>query len=135
MFGSCLQVGQVGADSLLDAVESVGVSRVFIDQPRVRDASGIQEPDVLNQVRVSAGKLLVILVVHHENIIRPRQVVGGDLGGDVSGKIVAAFCGDAGHRRVSVPADVPVLRAPRADLEVNPSVICSQGAKHGLSGR
>jgi hypothetical protein len=53
----------------------------------------------------------------------------------VTGKIVAAFCGDAGHRRVSVPADVPVMRAPRADLQVNRRVIGSQDAKHGLGGR
>jgi hypothetical protein len=90
---------------------------------------------MLNEVRIPSGKLLMVLIVHHQNIICPRQVVGGDLGGDVPGEIVAGLCGDPRHCWVSVPADVPVVGAAGADFKVDRGIVRSQGSKHGLSGR
>jgi hypothetical protein len=53
--GACLQVGQVGADCLLNAIERVGVGRILIHQPGVRYSGGIQQPNVPNEIRIPLG--------------------------------------------------------------------------------
>jgi hypothetical protein len=88
-----------------------------------------------DEVRIPSGELLVVLVVHHENIVRPFQVVGSDLSGDVPGEVIAALRSDPRHGRVGVPADVPIVRATRSHIQVNHGVARSQDTKHSLGGR
>src|SRR3954447_2115767 len=65
--------------------------------------------------RVGGSEELPLVVrVHHQDVVRPGEAVGGDLRGDVPGEIGPPPGGDAGHGGMRVPADVPVVRTARA---------------------
>src|SRR5512132_2570380 len=109
-----VEASQVGADCYLDPVKRVGVGRILVHQPRVRDAARIQEADMPNEVWIALDELLVVLIVHDEHVVSPGQVLAGDLNSPVLGEVVATLRRDPGHGGMSTFADVPVVGSARA---------------------
>ena len=75
--------------------------------------------DMPNKLWIASDELPVVLVIHHEDVVGPCQVLASDLSGGVLGEVVATLRGDPGHGGMGAFADVQLAGPSRADLQVH----------------